>query len=306
MKPQRVCRPDRASMPAHIRVVMLILVALQLGASHGEERVIVANAPNALEWLSWLLGNRYGAGISYEGPVFEHPDDWVDVGRMSRPTLDALTNCASSSDIVSRYCYFPARFMVDSATGEPTNILATIREIVAEYNRGENPGRFSVIETAAGPCIVGTAVKGRDGEWKTVEPLLSRPISVSISNATNLKALEAVLTAVQEQTSARIVPTTIRARGGCISLHAENEPARDVIAKLLTHPEYGGANNRWFLFYSACPPGFGYDDMSTERGYEPGPLRTWPWSMVGNVTHPDYRGEGAGGAASPAPEIATP
>ncbi|MCZ7593250.1 MAG: hypothetical protein M5U15_14420 [Kiritimatiellae bacterium] len=259
----------------------------------------MANTPNPLEWVAWLLGCRYGVGISYEGPVFEHPDDLVDIARMSRPTLDALTNCTPSSDIASRYCYFPARFTVDPATGEPTNILTAIREIVTEYNKSDNPGRFTVIETVAGPCIVGTSVKSRTGEWKEVQPLLSQPISVSVSNATNIKALEAVLKAVQAQTSARIVPTTLRTPRGSITFHAEDEPARDVIARLLTHPEYGGTGNRWYLFYSACPPGYGFQDMSTERGYVPAPLNTWPWSMVGNVTHPDYHGESAAPVASP-------
>lgn len=274
--------------------------------SFAETRSFSVNAPNALALVAEQMGRQYGCPILFEGPEYEHPDDLVDTIRIAKPTLESLANCDSSSEIIARFCYFTAEYTVDPTTGEPTNIATAVREIVADYNDGNNPGRFAVVESIAGPCIVPTSIRDRFGKWKDVQPLLGRPISLSVTNATNLEALKSVLHQVQELTPITIYPVSLRPEQGSITLKAENELARDVLARLLVMPGYGGSNNVFSLYYAPCPPAYGFEEDATVKGPLLRNRDEVPWSMVGNVSHPDYRGEPAPGVADgvrPMPDV---
>ncbi len=258
-----------------------------------ETDVITVNYPNPLSAVAGVLGSKYGVGISYEGPEYEYPNDLVDISRNEMPTAASLDRCEATMDVVARFCYFSTSYTVDKITGEPTNIVTALREIVEAYNSGDNPGKFAVLETRAGPSIVATAVKDRSGRWRNVSPLLSRPISVSVTNGTNLEAWRAMCKSIQALTAIKFFPITLRQSRGGITLIVTNMPARDVIATLVSDPIFGGTNNRWDFFYTPCPPAYGLQEQSTVKGYPVNYHDDYPWSMVGNVTHPDYRGERA-------------
>jgi len=268
-------------------LLFLCLAPLLDGA---ELRTITVNDPLVLGRIAEQLGRLYGQTISFEGPKFEHPDDLVNIRTCAKPTLEDLDNCGDSA-VISRFCYFTARYTVDPIRDAPTNITAAVREIVAQYNAGNNPGRFAVVETIAGPSIVGIAVRGRSGAWKDVQPLLDGPITISLTNVTNMKALESVMMCVQEEAGIPIRGGSLKQPRGSVGLHAQNESARDVLARLLTDPGYGGTNNSWKLFYAPCPPAYGFEEDSTVIAPPLVDDDSVPWSMVGNVTHPDYRGE---------------
>lgn len=280
-----------------------VLANVIAGIADAQEASITVNWPNALEMVSEQLGRRYGWGISYEGPDYEYPGDLVNVKKMARPMLEDIQNCSTDSLIVARYCYFTATYPVDPITHEPTNAMATVREIVEQYNRGPNPGRFAVIETQAGLCIVPTAVKNIVGEWKPAEPLLSRPISVVISNATSVEALAIVIRAIKGLTESPVYAHSFRddrRESGAITLQAENEPARDVLARLYAHPAFGETNDIWYFNrHFTCPPSYKFEDDGTEKGVPYSPPIRYPEALIGNVTHPDYRAEGAAPVASP-------
>jgi hypothetical protein len=254
---------------------------------------LTVNTPNALLTVAKQLGRLYGCGVSYEGPMYEHVDDLVDTIRLAKPIAEWVEDCGDLSRINARFCYFTARYDVEPITREPKSIVLAVRQIVEQYNAGGNPGRFMVIETSAGPSVVASEVRSPSGEWKNVTPVLSHPISLSITNATNTESLYAVLTAVEGASGVRVVGGSLKQGRGRISLRADNEPARDVLARLLSHPEYGGTNNAWFVIQSTCPRLCGFEEHSTVKSP---PLRArddLPWSMIGNVTHPNNRREPA-------------
>ena len=280
--------------------------------SHGalaDTREIVVNNPNALGKVAEIMRSRHGAAVSFEGPAYEYPGDLVDIQRGVTPSAqDLLQDCASSGAILSRFCYFKATYDVDPITKDPTNIITALKVIVEQYNQDErNPGRFGVVETIAGPSIVPVAIRSIEGKWKSTESLLNTPISLSVTNVDTMKAYEAVVISLQTATEKKIRPAWLRQPRGQISLRAVNESARSVLARLITNPAYGGGtNNCWVWFYAPCPPEYGLEDSAAERGFPVNPRDNYPWSMVGNVSHPDYRGEPAPGVADgvrPMPDV---
>lgn len=289
-------------MTRHLWIMLIASMSWCSRPVLGETEVITVNTPNALLSVAKQLGRLYGQGVSFEGPMYEHVDDLVDTERLTKPSRENVENCEASSRINARFCYFTASYDVDPETRAPTSVVAAVRQIVQQYNEGANPGRFVVIETSHGPSIVATRIRSPTGDWKAVSPVLGHPISVGITNLTNVSALNAVLGAIQGAAEVQIVGGSLKQPRGRISLHAENEPARDVLARLLADPEYGGTNNVWFVIQSTCPRLCGFEEHSTMMGPPLRPRDQLPWSMVGNVSHPDYRGEGSAGAASPAPE----
>jgi hypothetical protein len=272
-----------------------MLFVLWVG-SHGvlaDTREVVVNNPNALGKVAHFLRNRHGVAISFEGPTYEYHGDLVDIRRRAMPTAQDVQECVSPGAILSRFCYFRATYTVDPITQDPTNMTVALKEIVDQYNRDErNPGRFEVIETIAGPSIVPTAIRMKTGDWKSTESVLDTPISLSVTNVSSAEAYEAIVRSLAAAAGATIKPGWVRQPQGQITLRAENESVRNVLARLITNPEYyGGTNNCWVWFYAPCPPEYGLEDHLAVRGSPVNPRDKSPWSMVGNVTHPDYRGE---------------
>lgn len=285
-------------------IARLFLAGIVPDGSFAESMSISVNGPDALRDVAVVLGARHGIAISYEGPEYVYSLDLVDHKRLVQPSSEELATCATSNDVYARFCYFSSSYEVDPQTGDPPTINETLRGIVSEYNRGENPGKFAVIETEAGPCIIPVAIRDSSGAWKPYQSLLNTRISVALSNASNVDAIRSVLGAIKDATGATILPgLMLRPRGG-ITMHMENKTARDVLAGLMKHPEYSSTNECWEWFFAPCPPRFGYRNNAVVKGVAIELRDDYPWAMVGNVTHPDYRREGE--ALPNAPEVVEP
>lgn len=279
-------------------LAVLLLAGIAPVPGFAESMSITVNGPDALRDVAIVLGARHGVAISYEGPEYSYPSDLVDHTRLTQPTSDELAQCAFSNVFFARFCYFSSTYEVDAKTGDPTDIMEALRTIIADYNRGENPGKFAVIETKAGPCIIPTAVRAMTGEWTPTESALSTRISVTLSNADNVEAISRVLDAVKEAAGVAILPGLFLMPRGGITMRVEDKPAREVLAELMKNPLYASTNECWEWFFAPCPPRFGYRNNAVVKG-APVELRdNYPWMLIGNVTHPDYRAEGAGSATS--------
>lgn len=214
---------------------------------------ILVNQPRALAVVIDEIRRRHGVAISYEDPPYEYPGDVVDVTRWVRRDLDQFPEGRAPPVVVPRMCRFQAEYEVDPATGDPTNLLDTLRAVVSAYNSGDNPGKFKVEALPIGPCVMPMQVRDVSGVWRDIQPLLSTPLYLAFTNVSNHRALGAFLSALGSNTSVRVIGSAVMQQRGGLSLMAENETAREVLTRLLQDTAYGGVHNFWNFNYGPQP-----------------------------------------------------
>jgi hypothetical protein len=235
--------------------VSVLLPRIGLAADGATSNIvrISVNYPRALSVVIDEIRRRHGVAISYEDPPYEYPGDVVDVTQWVRRDLDQFPDGQAPPVVFPRMCRFQTEYEVDPVTGDPTNLMDTLRTVVSAYNSGDNPGKFKVENLPLGPCIVPTQVRDVRGEWRNVQPLLSTPISLDFTNVSNRRALSAFLSVLGSNTTVEVIGSAVMQERGGLSIMVENEAARAVLTRLLQDPAYGGVHNFWNFNYGPKP-----------------------------------------------------
>jgi hypothetical protein len=214
---------------------------------------VVSRRPMADGLLQF--GRDYGWAISYEDPEYSYAGDVEDVthrfpkehaARLPRkPVLVPSTHSFSFSVPSSR---------------EGLDECAVLRLMTAAY-AAERGIKFELRQAGTHISVAAVSHRDKSGEILPYTPLLDTPISITREERTAIGALLALTQTLSAATGKRVVagtvPTNLLSQWKGI-VAAENERARDVLAKLIDSVQSGRASAidagelAWHVY---CDPG---------------------------------------------------
>jgi hypothetical protein len=222
-----------------------------------------------------LLQRRYGVPISYEDPPYEFSDE------IEHPPY-------LSHGMVPRAGRLTVDLSPPLTSPEPSTVATLLQGLVEQHARNGNPGQFKVIQTAAGLAIVAAAVRDSSGALLPYRSPLDARISFPEMERSAHDAVAAFLEATADASGKKLALGEDRVlKWQEVRIGANNEVARDVLARMLTalHAEgrpdadqtgpLRGYKISWSLTMTLPPPGYDgslrLNQVATEQ---PGPNGT--------------------------------
>jgi hypothetical protein len=197
----------------------------------------------AVKQVQW----KFGVAVAYEEPAWAAPGDLMPLidtpDIINSPVRTRMDPNLFSPTVGS----VEVRLPVDLLKQSPRELTASLLErVVSDHNARANPGRFRVVDLGNfGFSVVPVEVRDQDGTWRdAVNPLdtvISFPefegstgeildkIGKSVSAATNHELR------VMLDTSLGPIPIFKQTK---VHLGAQNEPARNVLARVLRGMRY--------------------------------------------------------------------
>lgn len=200
------------------------------------------------------LEARLGVPVSYEDAPYENDDDLDDATLRIRKDLDQFPPGEAPRILLPRVCRFEAVYHHD-ATGNPTSTLKAVESLVEAYNQQALPGKFRVRVDAGRIGVVPEQVMDRDGQWQPATVLLDKPVQVSVTNESLARAIQALYSAIDANTTAKLTGMISVPEGARVSISCSNEPARTVLARMLDACNL--RNTRWVVYYQPEPEYYG-------------------------------------------------
>lgn len=168
---------------------------------------------------------KSGWPITYEDPPYAHPSDVVDV-TVRRDLGQAL---------VPRGGRFEFHTFLAPRSQKLADATPVIQSLLDTFNRSGYPGSFMSKKSGQIFHVVPVQIQNKDGRLIDLIPILDVPITLPEQERSGIKALQDITQAISKLTGTQIIVGTIplnlflpRTR-----LAAANEPARDVIVRLV-------------------------------------------------------------------------
>jgi hypothetical protein len=192
---------------------------------------VTANYPTPLFQAVDGIRQEYGWQVNWEeAPCYSHfdvVDDTSPRWRAAHPNAEGVTR-RGGGPLAST---FP-----EPKTGELATEEETLRQVIADYNATENPGKYVL---RAGPgrqfTVVGTEVKDDSGTLEKVIPILDMPISVNTQPRSATDALDAILQALSSASGKHVtlmsLPNNLF-RDTQVALEGHNVTARQLLQDL--------------------------------------------------------------------------
>lgn len=197
----------------------------RLSARDGMVIVQVDDAPNALDHAIHEVSRACRCVISYEGPEWSYPGD-----------LQQEPNGGGGA--ISRMRSSSLRVSVSGALPLTRETAADIvRRLIAGNEQNGFSGRFQLIEGRTLE-VRATRFRARDGGERQTDLILDAPISLprdALDLSSWLQRIAAVLTRETGKSVSGIYPPGGPRFLEPITLEADNEPARQVLDRLLLH-----------------------------------------------------------------------
>ena len=229
-----------------------ILFAISSRADTGQTYAVVlsVNDPRPMGEAVLSLIRSYPVTITYEDPRYEYADDLRDVtlevGKTSKPQVRT---------IVPRGGALQATYDVSQATGAPADIADAVQKIIDSNNLARRGGHFELRRSGDTLHVVPTEVRDSNGRWIPQRSVLDEPITYSSGEERNFfELVDAITTEASAASGQKIVSVggggSFACSLGCAeykrSVEASNEPARDVLVRLLRSMN---ARYTWVLYY---------------------------------------------------------
>jgi hypothetical protein len=228
-------------------------------------RLSVVAEPRPLARAADLLQRKLGVGISYEDPPWIYQGDLVEAANLpsnsevkkTSPRFHATVPAVGSLDLS-----LPLNVASHSISMPAISVL---QDLLSEHVRRGNPGEFKVLTLGGDFSIVPFVARDKVGNSLAVRSPLDFAVSFPNAVRDGMAALKTLCEAITEasgmRTSVGGVPklsfTTT------VSLNATNEPARDVLVRLLRTLTWPDSRNvapipklSWRLYYD--PEGQAY------------------------------------------------
>ncbi len=207
----------------------------QVARPSNNVRLSVVDEPRPLARAADLLQRKLGVGISYEDPPWIYQGDLVEAANLpsnleikkTSPRFHATVPAVGSLDLSLPFNVASHSISIPA--------ISVLQDLLSEHVRRGNPGEFKVLTLGGDFSIVPFVARDKVGNSLAVRSPLD--FAVSFPNAARdgnaaLKTLcEAITEASGMRTSANGVPKLFFTT--TVSLNATNEPARDVLVRLL-------------------------------------------------------------------------
>jgi hypothetical protein len=194
-----------------------------------------------LQKAAEILQALYGVPISYEDPsAYAYAGDLADPldVRAANPDARTLPPRNSSLTFVSErlkvaFDYTDAQRVRHPAEAAPQMDVAKLLQSVIDRQAGNgNPGRFKMLETAAGLVVVPIATRNGSGAIVPDQSLLDRRITFPEMDTDADFAVEAFCKALSTASGKTVRPADAFLTM-TVHIGANNEVARDVLVRLL-------------------------------------------------------------------------
>jgi hypothetical protein len=239
---------------------------------------VFVDDPRPLEAAVLSLIERHRITITYEDPLYEYANDVKDV------TEQVRKGHSGSKVLIPAGGVLQASYEITRDTGQPVSVVDMINGIVEAKNANPAGGRFGVVQIGDAFHIVPLEGQDKNGVWVKRQSILDTPITIESDELSGYALIEAVLKQAGQASGANILGlaaerytnTLFRYKG---RIEASNEPARDVLMRLLhsISPRFTWLLNydpsgRYYVFAlamtAAGPPAEVPVDLS--RGPRPG------------------------------------
>jgi hypothetical protein len=154
-----------------------------------------------------------------------------------------------------RFSWFGRTFVHSDRVGSNADLPAEERvfnEVIVDYNKSGNPGRFMLTKDAPGRySVVGISAKDKDGNENVVTPILDTPVAISTRERTVADAVQSILKAVSDKSGQKIElgsgPVNMLFQS-TIRLSSNEKPARALLAEAASATRFPLV---WRLLYDA-------------------------------------------------------
>lgn len=210
---------------------------------------LAADDPRPLAAALIELERRHNVAISYEDAPIVFAGEMKDVTNEVRRDLHRFAPGAAPKVIIPLGGTFTIFYDVSVADGRPGSIRDVIQSAVDAHAAADLAGRHRVIETAAGFCVVPEAHHDVNDQLANVAPVLDATITIAPGTRNGIEAVDEICRAVSIASGSAVTigaaPATLLGRL-TTTISAKNEPARDVLARLLSECN---AAVSWQLFH---------------------------------------------------------
>jgi hypothetical protein len=217
-----------------ILIVTAITMAVMAWATQAPEVLTVEDSRPVAAAIR-ALEAKYGWQINYEDPPYNDPKDLVD---RTHPAYRG-----SHRAIDPRGGRIEIHYFISPATGKPESSASLLEALIDDHARRGNAGQFQV-----------KMIAGLDSVIPAQGSILDTPITLADEQRTFGETLREILQALSRVTGTRFMASSMsQPTFQRFSFSAENEPATDVLIRLLKTRD--DRQYRWHLLYGS---GWGY------------------------------------------------
>jgi hypothetical protein len=194
--------------------------------------------PRALEQAIEAVQLKYGWIVDYEDPpygAYDVVDDTDPEWRKDHPNGMTVTRPAGGT-LTSTF-----RLGTDMSLGSADE-ERILDQIVSDYAESSNPGRFAVKKE--GPdrfSIIGMGVRGEDGSWKSVNPILDTKITLVSEQRSAAETINSIMSAITAKTGAKIglgsAPNNMIIQTK-VTVGGSDRPVRQMLAEIASATRY--------------------------------------------------------------------
>jgi hypothetical protein len=201
---------------------------------------VVSNEPRPLRQAVEALVAEYGWTVDYEDPAYSAGEG------LERTDPEFVASHPGERQHLVGGHRFESEFPEDANTpASVTEEKAVLQKVIADYDNSKNPGKFSLLDEGGGRF----AVVGTGGAGQPPIGVLDSPITVNSKSTNGAWALDKICNSLTTSSGVQVrllqYPLNILVRTQ-ITLHAENEPARDVLRAVLVQ---ASQKLMWSLLY---------------------------------------------------------
>jgi hypothetical protein len=244
-----------------------------------EHVVVPIEGTRPLAKVADEVQRKYGVPVSYEDAEWVNRDDMMRAGDSLNPRNRNVKNLDM---LVPASATLQLQMDVDSKSRRPFAPIAdTLTEMVGQHKGRRNPGEFKFVPVGNSDSysIVPDRAKDVLGAMAAAKTPFDARISFPEKERNGQETLAVILEAITKTTGAKFIVFETPDLAGTTRLGAQNEVARDVLAKALRETYVWKAY--WRLFYGPEEKAWGltissvYKEIMTPQGLRQEPV-LWP------------------------------
>jgi hypothetical protein len=246
----------------------------------GSQAVLIVQAPRPVDSAAIMLAKHFGMRVSVEDPPYVCADDKVDItarvapGKLAHPVFSPRGGALRVSFAVG-------------LDGAPADRSTLVRDLVQAANEAF-PFSYRLQDAAGSYAIIPQTTRDQLCNEVSYLPLLDRKISIPFGKRKILESAELLSKALSEQTGLRVSCCQSAIAGypwGLeeVEIGAEDEPARDVLRRLIAATLHGRPDPYfWLLRCDPHPAGWCFINLMRTPLAAPTPSEPLPPPSGGN------------------------
>jgi hypothetical protein len=215
--------------------------------------------PRPLAKAAEQLEARYGIPIYYEDAASSYSGDLVTSG-------DAQFQRTHPKALIPKGGSVTIRALAGAKIAGPTDLVSVLQTALDSHAEEGNAGQFKLLQTGNGVSIIPTSVRNTNGVWVPDQSPLDAAVSFPELQSDGMEIIELIRNTIIN-TSGKIVelgtvPTQLL-KTQTVRLGAKNEPARDVLVRMLAGLQWSDSRiitpiykMSWQLLYAPDTQGY--------------------------------------------------